>query len=592
MKKLNLKYSLILLLFLSFFSQGQVNCVVFKDTIGCTPFKVEIEYCGPLQSNGKPFPSFYNFETGVTTPPPVNNSTISYTYENAGIFDLRQVIAINEGVNQGQFDTTYQKAFRVVSTPTILSTITPCHNKNLNVSIDSSSYDFYVITNSITPNTDTIFNFGDKSLDFSAFVPNNVDITIVGQYFEAPCSTTETKSSILVPSMLPNEINFLTEYITPNVSFSGTGPFNYDLSLMEASNTIHTKKWLNETIIEEFPNTINNYETLSFDVSDACNTNLNIFTAESFTSSTTFENNRNIIAHTSPTFTPLSFNFLKATSDSFEIINTSIDSNIICNDTNCYFLRTQQSINTYNFDHFSSGNCGRSFSNDIPKHFSTYQLDNSSSDSLFIIIEEPEFINAIEINNTNFLLNGNPSVGINKDDNCIDFKFQNSCNIWSPDTILCPLILSYENENNLMWNSTSSENFHALWTNQNGKTDTLFFNSSSPKEFTKNDYPAQNFCISIISNTTKSKSNQICFDLTTFVFIPEIALSNQELQIKDRFLISYTIQLFDLNGNLSKELNELNKSLKGLEPGTYFYILQGISETGESLKTNGSILIK
>lgn len=568
-----------------FEASAQVNCVKFNDTIGCAPFTVNIEYCGPIKADGGRFPIFYNYEPG-------NDVVLeTFTYQNPGIYDLRQVIAINEGDNPGIFDSTFKNAFRVVSNPEVQFELTPCHNRSLNVAIDSSSYDFYRITNNLNSNSDTLREFGNKTLDFSGFSEIEVEITIIGLYDNAPCSSTTVANSPLIENMLPETISALTEYEIPEITFISSGPFNYRMSLFSGVVEQSFKLWNNNIVSSSLPANLPTYEDIEFSVSDACGTNLEIFKTPSFRSETSFENNRNIVSETSPVFSPTSVTYLKDSTNGFVTLPSNEDINIICNDTNCYYLRTNRVLNGYDFTHFSTGECGRSFSNDIPLHPATYNLNNTIEDSLLVSVPPTKKVKKIEINDLEYDVTESGVLSVPFNEQCINLRFLNTCDIWSNDTIICPLILTQDNTGELTWNSTTSENYSLLWKNEL-TTDTLFLEVSPGLPFSTADFPAQEFCIFLVSSSSNSLSNELCYESETFLFIPDIASSGTELNLKNRFLSSYSLNLFDLNGNIILTLNENNKLLSGLEPATYFYILQGESESGEELEKKGTLIIK
>lgn len=585
MRQLTHRYLFFTLLLGSFLANSQVNCVEFNDTVGCAPYTVSIQYCGPVKDDGGPFPLFYEYEKGVTS------TFETHTYTEAGIYNLRQFITISEGPNAGDYDSTFRDVFRIVSNPNIKFELTPCHNKLLNVAIDSSSYDFYSITNNINSNTDTLRGFGDISLDFSGFTNSEVEITIVGQYDNAPCSATATATSQLIENMLPLSVLELNEYETPDASFTPSGPFNHKLSLFSETNEVASKTWINSTVTSSFEEDIPEYESIKFTVADACGTQLDILETPTFKSETSFENNENVISHTSPIFTPTFIDYLKDTSEGFEII-TDRDTDIICNDTNCYFLKTQQSINGYSFDHFSTGVCGRSFSSDVPSHPKTYTLNNSITDSIIINGFQGNPIKELEINNENYNALSNELITLPYENGCFTLRFLNKCDVWSTDTTLCPLILSRPNSSNLVWNSNDNEEYSVQWKNSSNAGGTLFFNSISGQTFSTSDYPAQEFCLYILSSPSNSVSNELCFESETFLFIPDITTNGEELNLKNKFITSFNMKILDLNGNLLLELTEDNKTISGVKPDTYFYILQGISEAGDEIEKKGTLIIK
>lgn len=563
---------------------SQVNCVKIDQLTGCTPFTVNVQYCGIGDTLLNGFNAIYDYDQSDNF-----TSNTFFTYTQPGLYDLEQIIAINNSQFNDAFSKTYTDTIRAVSTPELMMRLTPCSAKQLLIEIDSSSYDFYVLTNNLNTDSDTIIESGSLIKDFVSTAASSVEFTAVGQYFDATCSRSMNLSSPLLNEMTPLTITELSEFETPNIKFDPSGPFFYQLDLSQNESLVDSKIWDSSAVTKDYGLPISDYNLIRFSVKDRCQNQQTIFNTPAFGTSTVFENNKNTTTLLPSSLSPTTFDFIKYNIDSFQTVDSE-DLDIICNQNTCYGALTNQTLGTYSFPHFASGDCGTSFSIDIPEHPSTYQIDHSSDNQTQITLNPRDLIRAYRINGRTSELGGAIVVEKDKTNDCFEFSFQNSCQIWSSDTTLCPLVLDYM-DLVLSWNTSPNSGYHLLW-GITDLSDTLMLDISSENLLEQSMYPTQEFCIAILDTVTSSLSNKICITADAFLFIPDLATGHENLKVKTRYIVEYNIDLFDLNGNLVRRLDADNLSLDNLVPNTYFYILRYETESGQRLETKNSLIIK
>lgn len=561
-----------------------MNCVKIDQLTGCTPFTINVQYCGIGDTLLNGFNQIYDYnESGNLT------SNTFFTYREPGLFDLKQIIAINNSQFNDAFSKTYFDTIRAVSTPEISIKLTPCSAKQLLIEVDSSSYDFYVITNDLNSDQDTILESGSLIKDFLGTAAREVQVSAMGQYFQADCNRMVSAKAVLLEQMTPQNITELSEFQTPSIEFEPSGPFFYQLDLNESGLLVDSQLWDQSVIIQNYQTPIAPYTDLTFLARDRCQNQEVIFQTESFGTTTVFENNQNTTSLTPTSFMPGSFDFIKYQNESFGPV-AAVDQQIVCNQTTCYGALTTQTLNGYTFRHFASGDCGTSFSNDLPIHPSTYSIDHSPQNQTRILLDPQLDIRAYRLNGTTAELNGSRLIETPKSNDCLEFSFQNSCLVWSTDTTLCPLVLDYSNFI-LSWNASPNSGYHLVW-GLSDLPDTLITRVQSGDLLEPSSYPAQEFCIALIDTVTSSLSNKICLSSEPLFFVPDLAQRGERLKVKTRYVTQYSMELLDLNGNLVRQLDPNNLSLDNLAPDSYFYILRYETESGEELKTNGSIIIK
>ena len=590
----------LILLSFTFISKAQINCIILDDSIGCAPFTVNITYCGPLNETGGPFPTIYIIN-GETIPLE-SGMTVPYTFEDAGIFDIEQVISLNQVERE-----TFPNAVRVVSTPDLLVSLLPCNDKNVSISIDSNSYDFYVITNSIDASIDTVFGFGDLQKSFSGTPNTDVDFFITGMYFQAECERSFNQSVNLIESILPISIDTLFELEqTIEIIFEGVTDINYISSTYLNGSLQFSETETNNTItFSTLPSNLNNHDSLTFIAQDACENQEVIIASPSFQSQTDFTNNRNITSLNPTLFIPSSFDIIKHSPNNLTQgieIPELIDSNIICGTEICYSLETEETVRSLPFTWFTNSQCGVSFSNDIPPSLKNISIDNSSIDSTIIILNEDYSIVSLSVDNISYTPVGN-TVAIAPENSCFVLNYINACDIQSNDTTYCPIQLDF-NTNLLFWEDIVTTSTYDLLWGENSPDSTFEFNfADNQLEFNESDFLSEEFCIFVKNNLTNYISNPTCFKSTPFIFIPDIFSPDgdgefDELKIQTRFIQSFICSIFNENGNLVMTINEENNPWNGeidqkkAETGTYFYILQAISETGIELNKKGSLILK
>jgi hypothetical protein len=569
------------LIWQSSISFAQVNCIKSDSTTGCAPFTAKINYCGPLQDNGLPFPSIYQFGNSQTT------SSTTHTFTNAGLYNVTQKVAYQTG--KPTYDSVFTNFFRVVSTPNFNIKASSCKDKSVSLIVDSTSYDYYIITNSLNNDRDSIKSKFNLIKSFQSFGANEVEFTITGKYFLANCQTIQTIKTELIDKITPKSISEVSEFKSTSIK------------LEPIPNINHIVKWLLSSVIQDSKtfsdqnsysfNQTKSYDQIQLTVLDQCNNEDPILDLPTFTSLTTFQNNQNTITHTSPSFIPKSSTFLKIKTDTL-MLSSNIDDQIVCGSTDCYAISSNETFGVYNFKRISSGNCGTSFSVDKPV-VNTIDIDNSGIATIVRLDTE----NAIEkatINTIVYTPNSSNEVSIPKTLECISITLTNKCNKNTDLQSICPLILKKSNQN-LEWNTTTNKTYSLYWTNDNGDTTLVKSTTTSPYFLDPKNYFAQNFCIYVQEENTEKRSNSICYEDYPLLFIPELVYTtnNKTINLKTKYIENFKFQIHDSNGNEVKIWDQNSiLSVENLDKGTYFYIFEGISEKGDKILSQGSIIIK
>lgn len=576
-----LNYIVLFCAITSFEAKSQINCIQSDIRTGCTPFEVKISYCGPLLDNGLQPPNIYNYNGTTFT------SSKTFTYTQEGVYSITQRIASDPG--KPTQDSTFKNFFKVVSTPDFKTSILPCKDKGIAITIDSTSYDFYVITNSINLDQDTIFESGTLIKNFNTSSSNTVDFTITGAYLGAECKKTNTFQSELIENIIPISIDYVSEYERIEIKLKSIPKINYKLALTENNTIIKTNSVTNPDLINM--STLNiNYDKILFTANDNCLNIDTIFNIPTFKSSTNFENNQNSVLHISPTFVPKEFIYTKLNTDT-TIIPSSIDIKITCGSKDCYFIQSKEIIKNYTFNRISTGNCGKSFSIDKPS-FKYIEIDNSNPSFSLLQIDTLTVLTSVTIKNIEYMPYEANNFKLPFTTNCIEITLKNSCDQVSSLTKICPLVLS-KNGFSLSWNATPTK-FYDLYTiSQNGDTSLITANLTSNYILDSKQFKAQSFCVFILEKNSLIKSNSVCYEDFPYVFIPELAYkSDPILKIKLKYINSFDLKLYDFNGNLINQWDENSIiSLEKLDMGTYFYIFNGTSEDGDAITDKGSIKI-
>lgn len=573
---------IVLLLFLLFCTQtkGQKNCILSSVRTGCAPFLAEIEYCGPLKEDNTPFPTVYNYGDGTRT------TKTSHLYTKEGYFSVSQEIAFQAGMPT--IDSTFKNFFRVVSIPKINFRVSQCKDKVLFIEIDSSSYDFYLITNSINSKIDTLYGFGTRRLIFTNTLNTQVNLKIKGKYLDTECEISDSITSDFLDNISPISINTLSEFGKISINYEGVANINYRLSLMANNQEIVSKTSKNTSLIEI--EIIQDYQKILFSALDACENLDTALFLNKFTSKTLYSSNQNTISHTSPLFVPQNQIFFNKSTQ--EILSSNIDTNIKCGITDCYSILSNENFGKYFFERESSGDCGISFSL-IKPVIEQITIDNSNSEMTKISIKTNSDIDFVNINNEKIKPLTNNTLSLKFINSCRNVSITNTCQQSSESKTICPVLLNKENTN-LDWNGNNIDLYSLLWFSKEKDTNLLALDLLTSYKLNPNALPAQEFCVYVERKTDLSKSNVVCFKDEPFVFIPDLIVKKlTNLNLTTRYLKTYKLKIHDMNGNLVADFNENSfLDISNLSAGTYFYYFDGISENDTTIKQSGSILIK
>lgn len=575
------KYGLLLSLILSQgYVYGQINCIDSDVRVGCAPFTAHITYCAPLQENGSPFPTLYQYENGAST------ISTSFTYTEPGVYSVKQRIAIEEG--KPYADSVFLDFFRVVTSPDLLVTITNCKNKETSIRIDSSSYDFYIVTNNINSDTDTIIKKGTLVKSFASNPALEVTFHIQGKYLTVDCGTETDYTIELIDEIIPSVIHQVKELQSIEINQQSIANIQYRIKTLESGNLIDTKTFTN-TDTTTLPS-IHAYDQIILEATDLCNNTEEYLALASFKSQTSFSNNQNTINHISGGVIDGNEEYIKYNKDT-TTLSSSTDNFITCGSLDCYAISNQNTYNGYTFKHLSSGDCGTSYSIDKPD-LPIITINNSSNNLTELSFPETTDIISITIDDSLFILNKS-TIDRPLTNTCFDIYVTNTCNQSSTIKEFCPLTLEQDGDL-LFWNNQESLGYSLAWISIENDTTIFETGLTSTWEFKSYQYFAQKFCIIVIEDETNSISNKICFEDQSLIFIPELAYkSDLTLKLKEKYLSTFSLSFFDLNGNLSIEWNEKSSlNIENLDTGTYFYTFEGQSENGLKIIRKGSILIK
>ena len=580
MKKF-LKLLLFSLCWQSCISIAQINCIKSDSTTGCAPFTAKINYCGPLQDNGLPYPNIYQYGNGGTT------SSTTHTFTSAGLYNVTQKIAYQTG--KPTFDSVFVNYFRVVSTPNLNIHISSCKEKSVSLVIDSTSYDYYIVTNSINSDRDSISSNTNLIKSFQNSSENEVEFTIIGKYQLANCQTIQSTKIELIDQITPKSIYEISEFKATTFKIEYIPNIKHKVSWLLSGLQQDSKTFANQNIFSHVPS--KSYNQIQFSAIDNCANEELILDLATFNSETSYQNNQNTITHNSPIFIPKTNNYLKIKTDT-TVLPSSIDSEIVCGSNDCYAISSYEEIGNYSFNRISSGSCGTSFSVDKPI-INSIDIDNSNTNTIIRVDSEND-IQKANINSIDYIPNSSNEFSIAKTTDCISINFTNKCNQTTNVQSICPLILKKENQN-LEWNTTPNKNYNLYWTTDSRDTTLLKSSATPPYFLDPKNYLAQNFCIYVQEINTEKRSNSICYEDYPLLFIPELIYKSKTgpLNIKTKYITSFNLLVHDSNGNQVKNWNENSiLSTENLDKGTYFYIFEGISEKGDKILTQGSMLIK
>ncbi len=560
---------------------SQQNCIKSTVQTGCTPFIANIDYCGPLQANGQPFPTIYFYGEGEKT------GKLSYTYNNPGIYSVTQQIAIKSGT---LLDSTFKSFFRAVSTPSISKRITPCKDKSVYLTIDSTSYDYYAITNSINTDKDTIFVKGFIVKSFKTALESEVKFKIVGKYFKADCETSDEITSTLIDVIKPKSIREISEYKLLSLDLESINNIKHTVEWLNNGTKIQTDVFSNSNLVS-FSKPIT-YTDIVLSVEDQCGNKENVLVLPKFSSITDFQNNQNVITDNSPTFVSNTKSYVKLNLPNTINLSSNTDQDIVCGANDCYYITSFENQNGYFFKRKSSGTCGTSFSLTKPI-LNTLELDNSNPDFTLVKADKATIFNLATINKITYSAITKNEIKIPKSSECQEVIVTNECKQSSDKKTICPLVLTKNNQD-LVWNNSLNKLYNLFWVSSSGDTNLLKENLTNTYFLNPKNYVAQKFCIFVKEINSKNISNTLCLEDYPLVFIPELIYKSENVfDLKTKYIKSFNLNVFDINGNLETKIDPNSTQIfLNLKKGTYFYVFEGISENNEKIHLQGSIIVK
>lgn len=601
-------------------SAQNTPCFSTTDTIGCTPFTVNLKNC-----SGAEVPR-YIFETNLTI-------DSIYTYKTPGKYDVTQQIGTTsiEVLKKEQL-------VRVVDDTKPAFTINYCKDYIIQIALSKNNlYDKYIINYGDGSEIDTIIAGETPSKQY----PNGSErtISVTGIYNNAPCSNFNSKNILPLKDL---QLPITKEITTTKVDSSNgeitltTSPYPFfNNSLYHSIETngfthLDTFRTTNsDTIISR--NQLNNLtksHCFYFRTFDYCSNELISDTICSISLIGEAENNKNEISwstHPLPNQI-IDYSFIKNTDTSsiLKSITTFSDTNIICSKEYCYSLYTTNN----GIKNTSNQLCLTGFSSDIPTPITAFYSSYEGNNILLSWVTPPPYIVqeiyisksiSTENNYTPFVTITTPDTTTtdipSENSACYIINYKDKCNNLSNTNLAdttCYIQLSAT--------KVHDSNYILSWTNFKGFTSPSYTLQYLDKEnkvaFEKNlgattsytdetpfdEFQELVYRIKTTEGTNISYSNTVKFELKSRIFIPN-AFSPDGDGVNDffkpdtRFIKEYSLSIFNRNGELIfEETNSTNGwngmfKEKKVPTDSYVYLLTGIDFTGAEIFKKGTVTV-
>ena len=594
-------------------------CFTSTDTIGCTPYTVNLKNC-----SGAEVPR-YIFETKLTI-------DSSYTYTKPGIYDVTQEIGTT-----GIEVLKKVKLVRAVDDTKPAFTINYCKDYIIQIALSKNNlYDKYIINYGDGSAIDTINTGQTPNKQYTDGTERT--LTITGIYNNAPCTNFNTKT------ITPQKDLFLpiTKEITTTKADDTNGeiqlktiPFPFfNNSLYQSTETTgftHLDTFRTTTsdtmISRSGLNNLSKSHCFYFRTFDYCSNELISDTVCSISLTSKAENNKNEISWSAhPFLNQISdFTFIKTrdTISKPKSNTTFSDTNVICSKDYCYSLSTINNGTIIT----SNTSCLKGFSSDTPTPITSFYSSYKENEILLswvtpypYIVQEVYLSKSTNGNNyspfatittPDSLTTDSPTANsacyiINYIDKCANLSNTNLADT----TCYTQLTVTKNHDSNYLLNWTNYKGFNTpIYTIQylDDKKNVAFEkNVGSPISYNDeaplDDFQELTYRIKITDGTNVSYSNTVSFELKSRIFIPN-AFSPDGDNVNDffkpdtRFIKEYTLTIFNRNGELIfEETNSLN-GWNGLHKGkkvptdTYVYLLTGTDFTGEEIFKKGTVTV-